>query len=66
MVTIKDLNKDLANERYPLPRIEELFTELQKDERFSKIDLSNAYMQLKLDPESQKLCTTSTHKGLFS
>ena len=60
------LNKDLEIERYPLPRIEELFTELQKGERFSKIDLSQAYMQLKLDEPSQKLCTISTHKGLFS
>lgn len=49
-----------------MPRIEELFAELQKGERFSKIDLSNAYMQLQLDPESQKRCTISTHKGLFS
>lgn len=62
----RGLNKNLEIERYPLPRIEELFTELQKGNRFSKIDLSQAYMQLKLDQESQKLCTISTHKGLFS
>lgn len=35
-------NKNLELERYPLPKIEELFTELQKGERFSKIDLSRA------------------------
>lgn len=62
----RSLNKDIEIERYPLPRIEELFTGLQKGERFSKIDHSQAYMQLKLDVESQKLCTISTHKGLFS
>lgn len=60
------LNPVLEIDRHPLPRIEDLFAELQKGELYSKIDLSEAYMQLKLDEESQKLCTISTHKGLFS
>lgn len=60
------LNKDLEIDRYPLPRVDEIFAELQRGDRFSKIDLSNAYMQLRLDQESQKLVTISTHKGLFS
>lgn len=34
-----DLNKDLEIECYPLPRIDDFFTVLQKGERFSKIDL---------------------------
>lgn len=49
-----------------MPRVDDFFTEIQKCDRFSEIDLSNAYMQLKLDSESQKLCTISTNKGLFS
>lgn len=43
-----------------------MFVSLQKGTYFSKIDLSQAYMQLKLNEESQKRCTISTHKGLFS
>lgn len=60
------LNPFLEVEKYPLPRIEELFANLQGGQTFSKIDLSQAYMQLKLNDESKKLCTISTHKGLFS
>ncbi|KAG8323166.1 hypothetical protein J6590_108572 [Homalodisca vitripennis] len=59
------LNPCLEVEKFPLPRIDELFANLQKGEKFSKIDLCQAYTQLELDPESQKLCTISTHKGLF-
>lgn len=45
--------------------IEELFWKLQGGVIFSKIDLSQAYMQICLDKESQKLVTISTHKRLF-
>ena len=31
----------------------------------SQLDLSHAYLQLKLDEESRKYCTITTHKGLF-
>jgi len=59
------LNPCLEVEKFPLPRIDELFANLQKGDKFSKIDLCQAYTQLELDQESQKLCTISTHKGLF-
>lgn len=59
------LNPFLEVEKYPLPRIEELFASLQGGVTFSKIDLSQAYMQLELSDEAKKLCTISTHKGLF-
>lgn len=60
------VNSQLEIDRYPIPRVEDLFAEMQKGELFSKIDLSQAYMQLRLDEYSQKICTISTHRGLFS
>ena len=33
---------------------------------FSKLDLRQAYAQLKLYDESQKLCVISTHRGLYA
>lgn len=59
------INKVLEIDQYPLPRIEELFTKVQGASYFSKIDLSNAYQQVKLDKHSQIYTTISTHKGLF-
>lgn len=32
---------------------------------FTKLDLTQAYLQLKLDMESQKYLVINTHKGLF-
>lgn len=57
--------------RFPLPHIEYLFTQLCGGKKFSKIDFSEVYQQFKLTEEleskkSKKLVTISTHKGLFS
>ena len=51
--------------RYPIPKIEDLFATLKNGKVFSKIDLSQAYQQLPLGEESQKLCVINTHKGLY-
>jgi len=59
------INKYLNEFRYPLPRIDEIFAALQGGQRFTKLDLSQAYNQLLHDQESQSLCTWSTHVGIF-
>lgn len=59
------LNRFLIDVKYPLPRIEEVFASLQGGRIFTKLDLSNAYNQLLLDENSQRLCAWSTHIGLF-
>jgi hypothetical protein len=50
---------------YPLPRIEELLANLAGGKCFSKLDMSQAYLQLPLEDESAELVTVNTHKGLF-
>ena len=52
-------------ETYPLPRVEELFAILSGGQKFTKIDLREAYLQLELDEESRPYTTVNTHKGLF-
>ncbi|KAG6928138.1 hypothetical protein G0U57_008575, partial [Chelydra serpentina] len=52
-------------EQYPLPRIDYLFVGLAGGQKFSKIDLSQAYLQMHVDEKSQELLTIVTHKGLY-
>ena len=37
----------------------------QEENGFSKIDLTQAYLQLEVDEESKKYLTINTHKGLY-
>ncbi len=60
------INQVLNVEKYPLPKPEELFSILAKGKVFSKLDLSQAYLQLQLDESSMQYVTINTHKGLYS
>ena len=51
--------------RHPIPRVEDLFATLQGGKKFTKLDLSQAYQQLPLHPDSRKYVVINTHKGLF-
>ena len=51
--------------RYPLPKVEDLFATLAGGRVFTKLDLTQAYQQLKLDEQSQKYVVINTHMGLF-
>ncbi|GJQ89242.1 putative reverse transcriptase domain-containing protein [Tanacetum coccineum] len=44
----KELNKLTIKNRYPLPRIDDLFDQLQGSQYFSKIDLRSGYHQLRV------------------
>ena len=52
-------------DKYPLPRIDDLFSQLEGGKMFSKLDLSSAFQQIPLDEESKKFTTINTSKGLF-
>ena len=59
------VNQDLAVDEYPLPTPEELFSNLAGGRIFSKLDLSQAYLQLPVDEASKPFLTINTHKGLY-
>ena len=61
-VTINQVSK---LDRYPIPKVEDLFTALSGGKLFTKLDLSQAYQQVSLDEDSKKLVVINTHKGLF-
>ncbi|KAL5539075.1 hypothetical protein UlMin_044227 [Ulmus minor] len=47
-VDYRELNKVTVKNRYPLPRIDDLFDQLKGSSVFSKIDLRSGYHQLKI------------------
>ena len=59
------INREARIDPYPLPRIEDLFAVLGKGKVFSKLDLTSAYQQVPLEPESRKLTTINMIRGLF-
>ena len=59
------LNRHLEVDRYPLPKPNELFASLAGGQKFSKVYLTQAYLQMELDKESKKLTTLNTHQGLY-
>ncbi|XP_029648392.1 uncharacterized protein K02A2.6-like [Octopus sinensis] len=50
---------------YPLPTPEDIFAKLDSGKIFSKLDLSDAYLQIRLDDECFKYLTINIHKGLY-
>ena len=52
-------------DNYPIPKTEDLLATLGGGKKFTKLDMSQAYQQLKLDEDSKKYTTINTHKGLF-
>lgn len=58
-------NKYLEIDRYPIPRVVDLMGIFLRTAIFCTLDLYQAYQQLPLSKENQKLTTISTHRGLY-
>ena len=52
-------------DNYPIPKTDDLLATLGGGNKFTKLDMSQAYQQLLLDEESKKFTTINTHKGLY-
>ena len=61
----RELNKVTVKNRYPLPRIDDLFHQLQGSCVFSKIDLKSKYRQLKVKTKYVGKITFRTRYGHF-
>ena len=59
------VNPHLHVSSYPIPLPEDVFNKLKGGQKYTKLDLKNAYQQLTLDKESQKFVTINTHRGLY-
>ena len=58
-------NQAILVESHPIPRIEELFTKMLGGVVFTKLNLSHAYLQLRLDETAKKYLVINTHQGLY-
>lgn len=59
------INDQLEDHRHPMPLPEELMQKLGGGFGYTKIDLADAYNQIKLAPESQRRLALSTHHGVL-
>ena len=60
------VNPQLEVDQYPLPKIQDIFASLAGGQKFTKIDLRQAYNQLEMNENSKSYLTVNTHKGLYS
>lgn len=59
------INPCMRVDQYPIPNIEEIFTRLNGGIKFTKLDFSDAYLQVELEDSSKPLTTISTPFGFF-
>nr|GEX70459.1 hypothetical protein [Tanacetum cinerariifolium] len=64
-IDYRELNKLTVKNRYPLPRIDDLFDQLQGSHFFSKIDLRSGYHQLRVHEDDIPKTTFKTCYGNF-
>jgi hypothetical protein len=64
-IDYRELNKLTIKNRYPLPRIDDLFDQLQGSTYFSKIDLRFRYHQLRVQEESIPRTAFRTRYGHY-
>ncbi|GJU06512.1 putative reverse transcriptase domain-containing protein [Tanacetum coccineum] len=64
-IDYRELNKLTVKNRYPLPRIDDLFDQLQGSSVYSKIDLRSGYHQLRVRKEDILKTTFRTQYGHY-
>ncbi|GJX00386.1 putative reverse transcriptase domain-containing protein [Tanacetum coccineum] len=64
-IDYRELNKQTVKNRYPLPRIDDLFDQLQGSSVYSKIDLRSGYHQLRVREEDISKTAFRTRYGHY-
>ena len=64
-IDYRELNKLTVKNRYPLPRINDLFDQLQGSTHYSKIDLRSGYQQLSVQEKDVPKTAFRTRYGHY-
>jgi hypothetical protein len=59
------INQHILGDKYPIPKIEDIFTKMTVGAYFCTVDVHQAYLHMLMDDESALLQTISTHKGPY-
>ena len=62
-IDYRALNKVTVPDRYPMPRIEELFNSICDSKYFTLLDLAAGFWQIPLEPNQRHFTAFSTHHG---
>lgn len=65
VVDFRQLNNKIHDDKFPLPRLEDILDNLGKARYFSTLDMQSSFHQIPLDPQSRKYTAFSTNKGHF-
>lgn len=64
-IDYRELNKITVKNKYPLPRIDDLFDQSSGAKIFSRLDLASGFHQMKVEEESIKYTAFNTRYGLY-
>jgi hypothetical protein len=64
-IDYRELNRVTIKNKYPLPRIDDLFNQVKEAKVFSKIDLRSGYHQLKVKEEDVQKTAIQTRYGHY-
>ena len=64
-IDLREPNKAIIQDAFPLPYLEEMFHRLRGAEVYSTLDLTMAYQQLELHPEARDMTAFATHDAVY-
>lgn len=61
----QQLNVITVTDSHPLPWLDDILADAEKGKIWSKIDMTDSFFHMKMDPESVHLTTVTTPLGLY-
>lgn len=61
----RKLNQVTREDKYPIPRIDDILDKLGRSNYFSTLDLTKGFYQIEVDPDDREKTAFSTHNGHY-